>query len=535
MFFTDLLKLSYLKEEAATEDEIALLPAGAKVGMDYHLVVKRADFEQVMVNHRANEPMSEAILMAIGKANGKPDPIWNTLAQNPEVIEYYTKLCSERYSAQLEELEKQNPQFTPPSYAAYQSRATGEDGGPTGSAARFVASMNSGFVPPATIEADVAEEAKEEAAEVTSQQEAAPVVEQPAIQEEPQVPVASGGFEFESVGAPDSNFAPSGQDAPVIQEPDFGYQVPTEESPVEATQESSGFVPPVTNEPEEATPIMAPSPMDTPAFLQGEEGGEGTPETLPMAEAPFGFVPPSVPEEEPSFVPPSVPEEEPSFVPPSEEAEGEEPSGLAALIGEQTDATTGAAAITLPSAEMFGDMGAPTPDMPASEFVPPSAGSAEENAEGEENPRSLMDAFRDGSFSSQQPSLESEQPASSKESESNQGTVDATLEEKRVVFTERAVASFADARTTFADFGFCRICKVAGKNPDGVMSDIIEGVPEAEEIWFDESIETTAQADAAAMEVLLALEEAVTTYISKNEFEIADKLMSAIDSILYEE
>ena len=108
MFLDPILVEAYLTKDPPTQDEILLLPAGVQTGIDQNMVVSRSTFETVMVNHRATEPASEAILMAIGKANGLGDPVWNTLLQNECVVSRYTELCNDYYVSKLNTLERQN-------------------------------------------------------------------------------------------------------------------------------------------------------------------------------------------------------------------------------------------------------------------------------------------------------------------------------------------------------------------------------------------------------------------------------------------
>lgn len=105
MFLNELLAKSYLQEESASDDAIVIIPAGVRTGVDYNLLVKREDFEAMLVKFRASEPASEAILMTIGKAKGLHNPVWSVLLQNETVVDHYTKLCNEKYESQLKKLE----------------------------------------------------------------------------------------------------------------------------------------------------------------------------------------------------------------------------------------------------------------------------------------------------------------------------------------------------------------------------------------------------------------------------------------------
>lgn len=117
MFFQDLLASSYLREEEPQADEIVILPANIRPGFDYHLVTSRADFEALIVKCRALEPMSEAVLMTIGKTKEKFDPIWNTLLQTEMVVSHYTDLCNARHAEQLSQYEEDDPVPAPESPA----------------------------------------------------------------------------------------------------------------------------------------------------------------------------------------------------------------------------------------------------------------------------------------------------------------------------------------------------------------------------------------------------------------------------------
>ena len=80
MYLEELLKCAYIKTDAPTEEEITLLLQGCLPQIDHHLVVRKPDFEEILMRNRATDPTSEAIMIAIGKAKPVPgDPIWGVI------------------------------------------------------------------------------------------------------------------------------------------------------------------------------------------------------------------------------------------------------------------------------------------------------------------------------------------------------------------------------------------------------------------------------------------------------------------------
>lgn len=108
MFIDTLLGSSLIKEDDPTDEEIILLPKGVKAGVDYYLVVPKSVFDAIVVDYRATEPLSEPILMTIGKSHAVNDPIWNTMLQQDYIVDHYTKLCNEKVAATLNSIESVN-------------------------------------------------------------------------------------------------------------------------------------------------------------------------------------------------------------------------------------------------------------------------------------------------------------------------------------------------------------------------------------------------------------------------------------------
>lgn len=106
MYFEDLLKQAYLTANPPTDEEIVLLPAGCRSQVDKSMVVPKAVFEEILMNHRAADPTSEAILITIGRASRMPgDPIWDTMIQRENVLDRFTALCNEETAEKLSALE----------------------------------------------------------------------------------------------------------------------------------------------------------------------------------------------------------------------------------------------------------------------------------------------------------------------------------------------------------------------------------------------------------------------------------------------
>lgn len=106
MYFEELLKQAYLTANQPTDEEIVLLPAGCRSQVDKSMVVSKTVFEEILMNHRAADPTSEAILITIGRASRMPgDPIWDTMIQRENVLDRFTALCNEETAEKLSALE----------------------------------------------------------------------------------------------------------------------------------------------------------------------------------------------------------------------------------------------------------------------------------------------------------------------------------------------------------------------------------------------------------------------------------------------
>lgn len=111
MYFEELLKQAYLTANQPTDEEIVLLPAGCRSQVDKNMVVPKAVFEEILMNHRAADPTSEAILITIGRASRMPgDPIWDTMIQRENVLDRFTALCNEETAEKLSALETSEQQ-----------------------------------------------------------------------------------------------------------------------------------------------------------------------------------------------------------------------------------------------------------------------------------------------------------------------------------------------------------------------------------------------------------------------------------------
>lgn len=111
MYFEELLKQAYLTANPPTDEEIVLLPAGCRPQVDKNMVVPKAVFEEILMNHRAADPTSEAILITIGRASRMPgDPIWDTMIQRENVLDRFTTLCNEETAEKLSALETSEQQ-----------------------------------------------------------------------------------------------------------------------------------------------------------------------------------------------------------------------------------------------------------------------------------------------------------------------------------------------------------------------------------------------------------------------------------------
>lgn len=121
MFFDELLDNLFVKEDDLNDDEILLIPKGIRTGIDFNLVIRRTDFENLLVKYRSVEPMSEVILYALGTAGSgdidRSDPIWNTVLSTSQVVEKFTNLCNSYVQSKLEQVEENTVSvFVAPSY-----------------------------------------------------------------------------------------------------------------------------------------------------------------------------------------------------------------------------------------------------------------------------------------------------------------------------------------------------------------------------------------------------------------------------------
>lgn len=114
MYFEELIKHTYITLEPPTDDEVVLLPEGCRPQIDHNLVVTRADFEEVLMTHRASDPVSEAILMTIGRSGiALNDPVWDTLLQREIVKDRFTALCNAETEQRLSVLPQDEPESVP--------------------------------------------------------------------------------------------------------------------------------------------------------------------------------------------------------------------------------------------------------------------------------------------------------------------------------------------------------------------------------------------------------------------------------------
>lgn len=106
MYFDDLIQRSYIKSEPPNDEEVVLLMAGCQSQIDRNLVVAKSDFEEILMNNRAKDPTSEAILMSIGRSGiTLGDPIWGTMLQRESVVDHYTMLYNKETANTLSSLE----------------------------------------------------------------------------------------------------------------------------------------------------------------------------------------------------------------------------------------------------------------------------------------------------------------------------------------------------------------------------------------------------------------------------------------------
>ncbi len=111
MYFDDLLQKAYITASIPGEDEIVLLPAGLTPSIESSMVVKKADFEAIMMEYRSSVPASEAVLVTIGKSGSVGSSVsfapqvYDLLCKRSSVIDRYTALCNAETASKLESLE----------------------------------------------------------------------------------------------------------------------------------------------------------------------------------------------------------------------------------------------------------------------------------------------------------------------------------------------------------------------------------------------------------------------------------------------
>lgn len=111
MYFDDLLQKAYITASIPGEDEIVLLPAGLTPSIESSMVVKKSDFEAIMMEYRSSVPASEAVLVTIGKSGSVGSnvsfapQVYDLLCKRSSVIDRYTALCNAETANKLESLE----------------------------------------------------------------------------------------------------------------------------------------------------------------------------------------------------------------------------------------------------------------------------------------------------------------------------------------------------------------------------------------------------------------------------------------------
>lgn len=133
LYLDELLQKTYITDSPPTEDEIVLLPAGFKPSIDSSIVLKKSDFEAILMGARASEPASEAVLVTIGKAGsvgqtetGLSPRVWDLLCNQQSVINRYILLCNEAAANALDALDEENSMSQ--GGASDDSQGTGDSG-----------------------------------------------------------------------------------------------------------------------------------------------------------------------------------------------------------------------------------------------------------------------------------------------------------------------------------------------------------------------------------------------------------------------
>lgn len=110
MYFDEILEKAYVKAEEPIDGEIVLLPSGFKPSIESNMVISTADFEAILMAHRASEPASEAVLTTIGKAcragvrTDATAQVWEKLCARSTVLDRYTALCNAQIVGALDHL-----------------------------------------------------------------------------------------------------------------------------------------------------------------------------------------------------------------------------------------------------------------------------------------------------------------------------------------------------------------------------------------------------------------------------------------------
>lgn len=553
MFLNDILDKAYLTEMPPTPDEILLMPAGFKTGIDHNMVVPRSVFESVMVQFRATEPASEAILMAIGKAKDNSDPVWSTLLTNECVVSRYTELSNTFYAEQLQRLEGQN---APVDVGGAGSRLASM----TRTPGQFVDSgslvgRNTQFVPP-----------------------------QEEPEDEETAPVEGVGDTASTGSVAEEEATTSGED--VQEEPHIKVED-------EVVEEAPNLVPP-------AEGLNFAAPEERPVVLQGSNlagiiGCEESEEPAAFGGPMFGLPPCDVPDfgqtgaSEPAFgVPPTGTEvlgfeqpESPVFCsPPASEpevGEAEAEEAASSLAGLMREVAGSAPAVPAEQSILGEDNPIFTPPAPegegVTEFVPPAPGQGEENevvafvppaqeevAEfvppaselepetatepepepeveqslGEEAP-AFTQSGGDAGANPTPPVGESE----ASEPEVKEEEISEEEKEARAVQRLKAMSSatdiFADAERLFHQYGLCHICATCNISPALFMQELTAGATAMEGASPDYTLYSDEQVNQAVFSVLGNVKQVAFALIEEERYAEVQEVLAPVMRLIYEE
>lgn len=524
MFLYDILDQAYLTEKAPTSDEILLMPMGFKTGIDHNMVVPRSAFESVMVQYRASEPASEAILMAIGKAKDISDPVWATLLTNECVVTRYNDLSNAFYAQQLEKLEGQNPPVSPAAAVSRLSSMTHTAGGFVDSAALL--GKDTQFVPPPAEEME--EQAEEQTPGVGGAEEQTPGVgEEPISTEAPEAPAEEPQILPEEP-------APTEELTPPVDEPDVSSFV----SPVGEEEEDEG-----------TKSMFGLPPSDMPDFGQP---------TQPAMAPDFG-----VPEDADKGIPGFDAPEQPVFQPTQEEEHEEEAEGgssLAALMKEVAEEAPavpppvdeGEAAFVPPEPSAEEETGFVPPEPPAEEaesgFVPPQEEPAMPAPvedfvppvpEEKEEDTGFVPPQEEPQFGADTPITEEPVPPPPAEQEQAPAPVDPEEEERLATIKLKAMSGatdvFVDAERNFNQYGANRICAVCGTTVSSFIYSLEERIPEVRTLWEATLTENTQQEDQLVLDILAFVKTTAYELIEKEEYERVQEILLPIMQLIYEE